>query len=122
MRNGAHQVTSFHDGFLNAGLLDFQGITSAADWNISLPGRLGGLELRAAWLNTRKLRQQIGSAVPNNVLGDLAQTFAAAHGRGTFDVNYHRGPFQWYWQGQYTGPMNFSNQNTATSQDILSVG
>jgi outer membrane receptor protein involved in Fe transport len=120
-RNAAHQVTTFHDGYLNAGLLEFQGITSAADWSVRLPGRLGGLELRVAWLNTRKLQQTIGTAVPNNILGDLETTFAAPHDKGTIDVNYHNGPFQWYWQGQYTGPFNFNNQNTPTSQDILGV-
>ena len=70
-RNAQHQITGFNDGFVNAGLLDFEGVAIAADWSVNLPHDLGGLQLRASWLNTRKLLQQIGSASPNNLVGEL---------------------------------------------------
>jgi outer membrane receptor protein involved in Fe transport len=120
-RNAQHQITNFHDGFRNAGLLDFEGISIGADWGFTLPKNLGDMELRANWLNTRKLEQQIGAASPNSIMGELNQLIAAPQDAGTFDVNYHKAWFQWYWQARYIGPMNFDNQNTATSQNILGV-
>jgi outer membrane receptor protein involved in Fe transport len=120
-RNAQHQITSFHDGFRNAGLLDFEGVTIAADWGFSLPKNLGNMELRANWLNTRKLLQQIGAASPNSIMGELNQLIVAPQDAGTFDLNYSKKWFQWYWQARYIGPLNFDNQNTATSQDYLSV-
>jgi len=120
-RNAQGQITSWKAGFVNAGLLDFQGITIGADWSTALPRNWGSLQFRANWLDTRKLLQQVGSASPNSLVGELATTTAAPHGKGTFDINYSHGNFQWYWQAQYTGPFNFNNQNTATTQDILGV-
>ena len=120
-RNAAHQITSFQDGFVNAGLLDFSGVTFGADWSVRMPGRWGGLELRANWLDTHKLLQKIGSASANSLVGELGTTFAAPHGKGVIDVNYRNGGFEWYWQGLYTGPFNFDNKDTATSKDIPGV-
>ena len=120
-RGAGNQITNFHDGFANAGLLDFQGVTLQMDWGFSLPKNLGNMEFRASWLNTRKLLQQIGTASANSIMGELNQLIAAPQDAGTFDLNYHKQWFQWYWQARYIGPMNFDNQNTATSQDILSV-
>jgi iron complex outermembrane receptor protein len=120
-RNAAHQITSFQDGFVNAGLLDFSGVTFGADWSVRMPGRWGGLELRANWLDTHKLLQKIGSASANSLVGELGTTFAAPHGKGVIDVNYRNGGFEWYWQGLYTGPFNFDNKDTATTKDILGV-
>ena len=120
-RNAQHQITNFHDGFANAGQLDFEGVSMAADWGFSLPKNLGNMELRANWLNTRKLLQTIGAASPNSIMGELNQLIAAPQDAGTFDLNYSKKWFQWYWQARYIGPMNFDNQNTATSQNILGV-
>jgi iron complex outermembrane receptor protein len=120
-RNAQGQITNFRDGFINAGLLDFQGITARMDWTVELPKRLGSIQWRANYLDTRKLVQKIGSASPNSLAGELGTLIAAPKGKGTIELNYHKGPFQWYWQGQYTSGMNFNNQNLATSQDILRV-
>src|SRR5262249_33734754 len=63
-RISAHQITSVRDGFRNAALLDFQGVTFGADWNTKLFANLGNLELRVNWLDTRKLVQQVGAEEP----------------------------------------------------------
>jgi iron complex outermembrane receptor protein len=120
-RNSAHQIASFQDGFRNAALLDFQGVTIGADWSTRLWGNLGNLELRANWLDTRKLVQQVGSEEPQKLVGELATLTAAPHGKGTFDLNYKKGPFQWYWQALYIGPFNFNNQDTANTKNISGV-
>ena len=120
-RNAAHQITGFQDGFVNAGLLDFSGVTFGADWSVHMPGRWGGLQLRANWLDTHKLLQKIGSASANSLVGELGTTFAAPHGKGAIDVNYRNGGFEWYWQGLYTGPFNFDNKDTANSKNIPGV-
>ena len=120
-RNAQHQITGYHDGFRNAALLDFQGITTGADWTFNLPRRLGEFQLRANWLDTRKLVQQVGTEQPHKLLGELAALTAAPNGKGTLDINYRNGLFRWYWQGQYIGPLKFDNKDTATSKDILGV-
>ncbi len=120
-RNAQHQITSFTDGFRNAALLDFQGVTFGMDWNTALPRGIGALALRANWLNTRKLVQQVGSEAPSKLLGELATNTAAPHDKGTFDINYRKGPFQWYWQALYVGPFNFSNTDKSNSKDVLGV-
>ena len=124
-RNAQHQITGFHDGFVNAGLLDFEGVVMALDWSVTLPHEFGALDFRASWLNTRKLLQQIGSASPKDLVGELAVTgvtVAVPHDKGAFDLTYHKGPFQWYWQAQYTGPFNFDNSDTPDAKDVMGVG
>lgn len=120
-RNAQHQVTNYTDGFVNAGLLHFQGITASLDYTMQLPAEAGSLEWRANYLDTRQLMLQVGSAAPINQAGQLGTLIAAPKSRATIDLNYTKGPFSWYWQGQYVSGMNFNNQNTATSQDILRV-
>ena len=48
-------------------------------------------------------------------------TVAVPHDKGAFDLTYHKGPFQWYWQAQYTGPFNFDNSDTPDAKDIMGV-
>jgi len=120
-RNAAGQVTSYHDGFVNAGLLDFQGITATADYTLDLPRNFGSIQWRVNYLDTRKLLQQVGSASPNNLLGELGTTIATPHSKGALDMMYKNGPFSLYWQALYTGGFNFDNNDTATSKDVLRV-
>lgn len=120
-RNAQHQVTSYTDGFVNAGLLHFQGVTAGVDWTMNLPGEAGSIEWRGNYLDTKTLLLQVGSAAPINEAGQLGVTIAAPKSRATVDVNYTKGPFSWYWQGEYVSGMNFNNQNTSISQDILRV-
>jgi iron complex outermembrane recepter protein len=125
-RNAQHQVSSYNDGFVNAGLLHFQGITVGADWTVALPANLGRLESRVSYLDTRQLVLQVGSAAPVNQAGELGTAtvgndVAAPKGKGTISFTYFKGPLSWYWQGLYYSGMNFDNNNTATSQDILRV-
>lgn len=120
-RNASGQLTSYSDGFVNAGLLHFQGSTVGIDWQVSLPAELGGLEWRANYLDTKTLVLQVGAEAPVNEAGQLGAQIAAPKSKGTLSVNYIKGPFSWYWQGLYISGMNFSNTNTATSQNILRV-
>ena len=120
-RNAQGQVTSFHDGFVNAGLLHFEGLTVGADYTVDLPANIGRLQTRVSYVDTRQLLLQVGSAAPVNQAGALGVNIAAPKSKGTLDLTYMKGPFSWYWQGQYISSMNFNNTNTATSQDILRV-
>jgi iron complex outermembrane receptor protein len=122
-RNAEHQVTSFHDGFVNAGLLDFQGITGAVDYTFDLPASLGAMQWRAAYLDTRKLTEKIGTASTNILAGELVSpTLSAVPKRkGTLSADYNKGPFDWYWLAHFIGSVNFNNQNTPTTQDISRV-
>ncbi|MEP6884656.1 MAG: TonB-dependent receptor [Gammaproteobacteria bacterium] len=120
-RNAQHQVAGFHDGYVNAGYLQFQGIQGGIDYAFTLPNNLGNLEWRLSYLDTRKLSTKIASASANEQDGELGALIATPKGKGTIAVNYNKGPFTWFWQAQYYSGMNFNNQNTSTSQDILRV-
>jgi outer membrane receptor protein involved in Fe transport len=123
-RNSAGQITDFHDGFVNAGLLTFQGDTITINYQTELPGKLGRMAFSGNYLDTKTLKLQIGASVPLNEAGELANTsnVLAPKTRMSLSANYVKGSFNWYWQAQYTSGMNFSNLNTATSQNILTVG
>lgn len=121
-RNAAGQVTGFHDGFVNAGILHFQGDTVALQWQTSLPWNLGGIALQGNYLDTKTLKLQVGSAAPQNEAGQLGTSIAVPKNRTTLSVDYLKGPFSWYWQGQFYSGMNFDNQDTPTTKNIESVG
>lgn len=123
-RNPSGQITSYHDGFVNAGLLHFQGVSATLDYTATLPFNWGSLQSRINYLDTRILVLQVGSAAPVNEAGELAafsNNGAAPKGRGTISFNYLKGPFSWFWQGQYYSGMNFNNLNAANQQNILRV-
>ena len=64
---------------------------------------------------------QVGSAAPVNEAGALGALIAAPKSKGTIELTYLKGPFSWYWQGQYISSMNFDNNDTPTTKDILRV-
>jgi outer membrane receptor protein involved in Fe transport len=117
-----HQVTGFHVGYVNAGLLEFRGLTSSIDYSYNLPQNLGGMEWRINYLDTKELMSQVGSASPNDLSGELANAPGIPKTKGSIDAKYLKGPFSWDWQAEYLGRINFNNQNTATTQDYFGVG
>src|SRR5205807_2370178 len=97
-RNAQDQITSFTDGFRNAALLDFQGVTFGMDWNTTLPRGLGALELRANWVNTT-LGYELSRAfemrlIVNNV-GNKEPPFPGLAGIG----GNFESPTSLYWSG-----------------------
>ena len=117
-RNAAGQITNFHAGFVNAGLLEFTGIQAALDYTFELPWALGSLETSAHYLDTQRLKSQIATAAPLDISGQIGYSKS----KGSIDLLYANQGFSWDWQGIFIGPAQFSNQNTPTSQDILGVG
>ena len=117
-RNAAGQVTNFHSGFVNAGLLEFTGIQAALDYTFQLPWDLGTMQTSAHYLDTQRLKSQIATAAPNDISGQIGYSKS----KGSIDLLYANKGFSWDWQGIFTGPANFNNQNTPTSLDILGVG
>jgi iron complex outermembrane receptor protein len=123
-RNAAGQITTFHAGYVNAGVLHFQGIQAALDYTFDLPRALGSLQGRLSYLETRQLVSQIGSASPNQYAGQLGIATGEAGvptNKGTVDLLYTNGPFSWDWQGIFVGSARFENNDTPTSKDILGV-
>ena len=55
-RRLVHQVTSFHVGYVNAGLPEFTGIQAALDYTWDMPQSLGSIESRFAYLDTQRLQ------------------------------------------------------------------
>jgi iron complex outermembrane receptor protein len=123
-RNAQGQIVNFHDGYVNAGILTFQGVTVELNYRTRLPWNWGAMEWTGNYLDTKTLKLKVGSAATQNEAGTLSTTTGefAPKSRAAISATYLKGPFSWYWQAQYTSGMNFSNQNTATSQNILSVG
>jgi outer membrane receptor protein involved in Fe transport len=117
-RNGNGQISNFHTGFVNAGLLEFTGIQAALDYTFDLPWSLGSLETSAHYLDTSRLKSQVATAAPNDISGQLGYSKS----KGSIDLLYANKGFSWDWQGIFVGPAQFNNQNTPTSQDILGVG
>jgi iron complex outermembrane receptor protein len=117
-RNAAGQITGFHAGYVNAGLLEFTGIQAAIDYTFSLPWSLGSLQTSAHYLDTQRLKSQVATASPNSLAGQIGYSKS----KGSIDILYANQGFSWDWQGIFIGPANFNNQNTPTSQDILGVG
>jgi iron complex outermembrane recepter protein len=123
-RNGAGQITTFHAGYVNAGILHFQGIQAALDYTFDLPRALGSVQARLSYLETRQLVSQIGSASPNQYAGQLGIATGETGvptSKGTADLLYTNGPFTWDWQGIFVGSARFENNDTATSKDFLGV-
>jgi outer membrane receptor protein involved in Fe transport len=122
-RNAAGQITTFHAGYVNAGILHFQGIQAALNYTMDLPQALGSVQGRLSYLETRQLVSKIGSASPNQYAGQLGGTLETGvpTSKGTVDLLYLKGPFSWNWQGIFVGSVNFSNLNTEFSQDYLTV-
>jgi outer membrane receptor protein involved in Fe transport len=117
-RNAAGQITNFHSGYVNAGLLEFTGIQAALDYTFDLPWALGSLQTSAHYLDTQRLKSQIATAAPLDISGQIGYSKS----KGSIDLLYTNKGFSWDWQGIFIGPAQFSNQNTPTSQDILGVG
>jgi outer membrane receptor protein involved in Fe transport len=117
-RNAAGQITNFHSGYVNAGLLEFTGIQAALDYTFELPWALGSMQTSAHYLDTQRLKSQIASAAPNDISGQIGYSKS----KGSIDLLYANRGFSWDWQGIFIGPAQFSNQNTPTSQDVLGVG
>jgi len=117
-RNGSGQITNFHAGYVNAGLLEFTGIQAALDYTFELPWALGSLQTSAHYLDTQRLKSQIATAAPNDISGQIGYSKS----KGSIDLLYVNQGFSWDWQGIFIGPAQFSNQNTPTSQDVLGVG
>jgi outer membrane receptor protein involved in Fe transport len=116
-RNAAGQITTFHAGYVNAGLLHFQGIQAGIDYTFDLPANVGKIETRASYLEERQLVSQIGSASPIQYAGQLG----APTSKGTVDATYLKGPVSWNVQAIFVGSANFNNLNTETSQNILTI-
>jgi outer membrane receptor protein involved in Fe transport len=112
------QITNFHSGFVNAGLLEFTGIEAQLDYTFDLPWALGSLQTTAHYLDTQRLKSQIATAAPNDISGQIGYS----KNKGSINLLYANRGFSWDWQGLFTGPANFNNQNTPTSQNILGVG
>jgi iron complex outermembrane receptor protein len=124
-RNGNHQITSFHVGYVNAGLLEFTGIQAAFDYTLDLPLALGSLETRLAYLDTQRLQSQVGAASSNSLAGELnagTTTGGGSKAKGNIDLLYANQGFSWDVQGIFLGPVNFNNMNLPTTQNIFGVG
>jgi iron complex outermembrane receptor protein len=122
-RNASGQITSFHAGFVNAGLLEFTGIQAALDYTFDLPWALGSLETSAHYLDTQRLKSQVATASPNELAGSLGGANPGpAKSKGSIDMLYVNHGFSWDWQGIFIGAMNLDNALVTGDQNYMTVG
>jgi iron complex outermembrane recepter protein len=117
-RNSAGQITNFHAGYVNAGLLWFTGVQAGIDYTFELPRALGSIQTRLHYLDTERLLQVIGTASPVSLAGNIG----TSKGKGSVDIAYSNQGFFWDWQGIFVGPALFNNQNPTDQQNYLGVG
>jgi outer membrane receptor protein involved in Fe transport len=118
-----HQITNFHAGFVNAGLLEFTGIQAALDYTWNLPWALGNLETSAHYLDTQRLKSQIATASPIELSGSLGgNNPGPTKSKGNLDLLYTNGGFSWDVQGIFIGSMNLDNAVVAGTRDYMTVG
>jgi iron complex outermembrane receptor protein len=124
-RNAAGQLVSYNDGYVNAGILHFQGATIEFNYETTLPWNLGAMDWTGNYLDTKTLKTQIGAAPVQNLAGQLGTgpgiSTLVPKGRGTLSTTYRKGPFSWYWQGQYSSGMNLSNVAPPNTYNISRV-
>ncbi len=123
-RNSSGQITGFNDGFVNAGLLHFQGETVEFNYEMLLPRNLGVMQWSGNYLDTKTLETQVGEAPIENVAGELGgpgDSTIVPKGRGVLSVTYLKGPFSWYWQGQFLSGLNIENAVPANTFNVMSV-
>ena len=123
-RNSAGQITTFDDGFVNAGMLHFQGATIEFNYQMALPWNLGAMEWTGNYLDTKTLKTQVGEAPVQNVAGELGgpgDSTIVPKSRGSIATTYRKGAFSWYWQGEFSSGMNISNTAPANTYNISSV-
>jgi iron complex outermembrane recepter protein len=123
-RNATGQIVSYHDGFVNAGLLHFQGATVEFSYLTQLPWKLGAMEWTGNYLDTKTLKTQVGAAPIQNVAGELGGPGVSTivpKSRAVISSTYLKGPFFWYWQGQFSSGLNISNTAPANTYPVVSV-
>jgi outer membrane receptor protein involved in Fe transport len=117
-----HQITDFHAGYVNAGLLEFTGIQAALDYTWDLPWALGNLETSAHFLDTQRLKSKIATASPIELAGSLGGANPGpTKSKGSIDLLYANRGFSWDWQGIFIGSMNLDNAVVAGTQNYVTV-
>ena len=115
-RGATHQITNFHVGYVNAGLLEFRGITAALDYTFDLPRSLGSVQTRINYLDTKKILSQVGSASPNELSGELANSPGVPQSKGRSTWTTAMGPLGGIGRAVHRFHQ-FQQPEHATSQD-----
>jgi iron complex outermembrane recepter protein len=113
-----HQITGFHAGYINAGLLEFTGIQAAIDYTFDLPRNWGGVQATVRYLDSQRLRSIVGSAAPTDLAGEIGYSKS----KGNIDLLYKNQGFFWDWQAIFIGPAAFSTSNSETQLNYFGVG
>ena len=124
-RNAAHQISNFHAGYVNAGLLEFSGIQGQVDYTINFPSGFGALNTRVGWLDMQQLNQKIASASQISLAGELganAGLQATPRHKGNINFDYQVWKLDWNLQGIFIGAVKFSNADSPGDKDIPGVG
>ena len=124
-RNAQGQITNFTAGYINAGLLEFSGITGALDYTFDFPSGFGALNTRVGWLDMQQLNQKIGSASQVSEAGELgaqAGLQATPKHKGNINLDYQVWKLDWDVQGIFIGAAKFSNADSPGDKDVTGVG
>jgi iron complex outermembrane receptor protein len=115
-RNAGSQVINMRTGFLNAGLVDFAGLTADLAYDMSL-GRFGDLRVGVNYFFLDTLDFSVTGTDFNPAAGERN----SSEHRGTVNMVYTKGPFRWLWQTQYIGEAVFDLTDNANTRDLRGV-
>ncbi|WP_315725545.1 TonB-dependent receptor [Sphingosinicella rhizophila] len=112
-RGPTAQITEITTGFVNAGFINFRGISYTLAYRMRLAGEQR-LNLSLDVLNTR--RQEVSVSGLGFDLDPVAGEIAAPHWKGQFRISYINGPFQLNWFTNYVG--SAAHDVKFTSEDL----
>jgi iron complex outermembrane recepter protein len=113
-----HQVTDFHSGYVNAGLLEFAGIQAALDYTFALPRNWGNVRTGLMYLDTQKLTSIVGSASPNILAGEIG----TSKSKSNIDLRYMNRGFYWDTQAVFIGSAVFDTSYLPNTLNYMGVG
>lgn len=117
-RDAQGQVINLRTGYVNAGFVNFAGITANAAYRFGL-GDLGDMSLSANYQYTDKLEFSVTGTDFNKNDGEVGNNKHRATANLQFDGNGGTGVFV---QAQYLSSAIFNNDDGPTTRDIAGIG
>jgi iron complex outermembrane recepter protein len=115
-RDAAGQIASMRTGFVNVGLVQFQGLQSAVSWFTEL-GRFGDLSVSLNHLYTDEQLETPGSGNTVRLDGEIGRS---KH-RITASTNWSYGDWTWFNQFRWLDSAVFNNADGEFTRDVKGV-
>ena len=115
-RNAAGQVVGFQSGFVNVGLIEYEGVQASASYDTQL-GDLGDIRLGLNYLNTKRYDQTPGSGNKEELAGEIGRS----KDRVTASLTWMGDKWTVFNQLRWVGSAVFDNADEPTTRDVKGV-